>query len=645
MPLMASKFFVTTVIAHIDHGKTTLLDSLLAHGGFISRSIAGNIKFLDTRIDEQLRGITMKNSVIRINKHYFIDTPGHVDFEQLLYSASLISDNFILLIDVNEGITPRAYTLIKFIDPNRTILILNKIDLNPDLTDIHIITIIEQLNNLIKQNIFSWEKNNVILSSTILSAGLNYKQLNKKLTSQNNTIKIALRYFYLLNDKISKTEDLETIKKKYNLKTNNKKIIYNTIFNLETLIFDLLNDFKTKPTHVNTNNLVQLCHKNNKGIMISTFASLLKPQITNTNVLFIFRVFNENIDLQAQPQYFYQNNIIEIHQMFTFNGDELVNITQAKIGMIIGIIGNFEKNPIITQDNNTCLLNIKPLHPFYKMKIIPNDIDDIEKLKVFFKTLSLIEQEIKVRKNRHYELEITCFGQIQFEKICEDLKLNNFKFIIRDFKKRFIEYPAQTQTFENDKMQIIISPSENIENDFEINSNNSIGLIKSVLAMLCRDGILIKEPIKFMKFQINIKDRNFQLTYHELKNQITLLYNKTNPSITPYFYNIKIFLFCTYINITYSLIQKHFGVIKNEMYDELNDFSIIQCYIPEFTFKDLTINLQKQCKGTIYIQLVSQGFQKITNFNDLISSIQIEKGIASKKYIIKDSTKQRTMKK
>ena len=66
---------------------------------------------------------------------------------------------------------------------------------------------------------------------------------------------------------------------------------------------------------------------------------------------------------------------------------------------------------------------------------------------------------------------------------------------------------------------------------------------------------------------------------------------------------------------------------------------------PEFTFKDLTINLQKQCKGTIYIQLVSQGFQKITNFNDLISSIQIEKGIASKKYIIKDSTKQRTMKK
>ena len=126
MPLMASKFFVTTVIAHIDHGKTTLLDSLLAHGGFISRSIAGNIKFLDTRIDEQLRGITMKNSVIRINEHYFIDTPGHVDFEQLLYSASLISDNFILLIDVNEGITPRAYTLIKFIDPNRTILILNK---------------------------------------------------------------------------------------------------------------------------------------------------------------------------------------------------------------------------------------------------------------------------------------------------------------------------------------------------------------------------------------------------------------------------------------------------------------------------------------------------------------------------------------
>lgn len=642
---MKSKFFVTTVLAHIDHGKTTLLDSLLAYGGFISRSIAGNIKFLDTRIDEQLRGITMKNSVVRINEHYFIDTPGHVDFEQLIYSASLVSDNFILLIDANEGITPRAYTLIKFIDPNRTILILNKIDLNPDLTDINIITIIEQLNNLIEQNIFSWEKNNVILSSTILSAGLNYKELNKKVNSKNNTIKTALKYFHLLNDKISRPDDLEIIKKKYNLKTNNKKIIYNTIFNLETLIFDLLNDFKMKPTNVNINKILQLCCENNKGIMISTFTNLLRPQITNTSVLFIFRIFNKNIDLETNSQYFYKNNIIEIHQMFTFNGDELINITQAKVGMIVGIIGNFEKNPIITQDNIICSLNIKPFHPFYKMKIIPNDIENIEKLKVFFKTLSLVEQEIKVRKNRHCEFEITCFGQIQFEKICEDLKLNNFKITIKDFKKRFIEYPTQTCVFENEKIQIIISPSESIESDFEINSHNSIGLIRSVLTMLCRDGILIKEPIKFAKFQINIKDINSQLIYHELKNQIILLYNKTNPSITPYFYDIKIFLFYTYINITYSLIQKYFGVIKNEMYDELNDFSIIQCYIPEFTFKDFTITLQKQCKGTIYIQLINHGFQKIADFNNLISPIQIEKGIISKEYIIKDSTKQRTMKK
>lgn len=122
------------IIAHVDHGKTTLVDCLLRQSDTVDRQRAGNIRSLDSGDLEQERGITItaKNVALRWKGHKIniIDTPGHSDFGGEVERILSMVDSVLLLVDAMDGPMPqtRFVTRKAFAYGYRPIVAINKVD-------------------------------------------------------------------------------------------------------------------------------------------------------------------------------------------------------------------------------------------------------------------------------------------------------------------------------------------------------------------------------------------------------------------------------------------------------------------------------------------------------------------------------------
>jgi len=155
------------IAAHVDHGKTTLTDNLLAGAGMISQDTAGEQLAMDTEEDEQERGITIDAANVSMTHEYedndhlinLIDTPGHVDFGGDVTRAMRAVDGALVVVDAVEGAMPQTETVLRqaLREGVKPALFINKVDRliselqeGPEEMQRRLLDVINDVNELIR---------------------------------------------------------------------------------------------------------------------------------------------------------------------------------------------------------------------------------------------------------------------------------------------------------------------------------------------------------------------------------------------------------------------------------------------------------------------------------------------------------------
>jgi elongation factor 2 len=215
-----------TVIAHIDHGKTTLTDSLIADSGLLSQDVAASARLLDYDQIEQQRGITIKASGLSLlhtfNKQEYlinlIDTPGHIDFSSHVTRGLRLTDGAIIVVDAIEGIMVQTETVTRqaMQELVKPVLFINKVDrlmrekrLNPRKTAEEITRVVREFNamlgkylddDLLEEWEVSFNKGSLTVGSALDKWGIDIENLKGRTKGSEEPTDLGKAFIEILKE-------------------------------------------------------------------------------------------------------------------------------------------------------------------------------------------------------------------------------------------------------------------------------------------------------------------------------------------------------------------------------------------------------------------------------------------------------------
>ncbi|KAI5180259.1 elongation factor 2 [Nematocida sp. AWRm80] len=442
--------YVVNVIAHVDHGKTSVIDNVLEYLGVLSKQMAGEARLLDSRKDEIEREMTMKLSPVSVplgsRTITFLDTPGHLEFNSLTLSTFVISDISLIIVDCIKGVTARLKGLLKRVVENKTIpiLFINKIDMffklniSPDEIEYRVESILLETNIVLEETI-TWDNSSVIIGSAKDNWALSVNSKAGRLT--NNKIEsLSLKQALKLARAVyrQKESELESLGERIGKQITKRKPGPNDILSYEFNFFETLKESITqqKPSS-------NVCSMENSSVPEAVIGIVCSNTVIENRLVSITRTIRKRKLNTKEKVYLIENNrVSEVPErnIIRFTPDQ--PLVQEGTGLL-GVIGiDCKKRGIlvseVSEETEQFFNSLKWIQfmPLFTDMII-SDPDCFEEVLRRVAMHSRCEPGMVCLLTKNKEIIIQSDGELQLDKLQTDLE--GLSYIVKEKSEKYQE--------------------------------------------------------------------------------------------------------------------------------------------------------------------------------------------------------------
>ncbi|MFX1387095.1 MAG: GTP-binding protein [Promethearchaeota archaeon] len=433
-------------VGHIDHGKTTLSDSLLSEAGFLSPDLAGEARALDFLEEEQRRGITMKSA--NISLYYekslegyepflinLVDTPGHLDFSGKVTRALRLVDGVVVVVDAVEEVISQSETVLKqaLQEGVKPVLFINKVDrlirelkLSDEAIKKKYIRIIKAFNTLIER--YAEHPFNKKWKVSPLAGNVAFGSALHKWAF---TLKI-------LEDSVLKFKD---IRERYDKETYTKDTYADLAihFPIHKAILEMVVDHLPNPIEAQKYRIEKIwdgdinselgkamvnCDPNGPLVVC-----LSKVQADKHGLISTGRIFSGNCTNKMEIFLLNENNYDRIQRIAIFMGQRREQVEKIPVGNIVAIEGlkKIKSGETIIDSNS-----IDGMVPFESVKYVttpvvtvsvePEYLRDLDKMKELIENLLIEDPNLRFEINEENgEFLLSGMGPLHLEVTANEI--------------------------------------------------------------------------------------------------------------------------------------------------------------------------------------------------------------------------------